>query len=278
MLAQPIGNNIIYNFDVARDKVDLIGFDDLSSFVDVQTRLADNSNGDAVITIVEGQSITFDRREHGSLTANNFVFDLGTEMDNEDDIIISDSAMLPLAGTVKNSGTIELSSTGGQTTLQVLANGLILEGGGHLEISDNTGNLIVGTTPGAILTNADNTISGAGQLGQGQLTLHNEGAIIASGTNALTIDTGANAVVNSGTLGATGGGSLNIQSDIANSGLLWANGGNVTIDGDVTGTGYALIDGEATFEMGRAFSQNITLDAGASATLKIDHAADFSGQ
>ena len=152
-----------------------------------------------------------------------------------------------------------------------------LEGGGHVELSDGNGNIIVGTTPDATLTNVDNTISGAGQLGEGQLTLHNQGTIIASGSNALTIDTGANEVVNSGTLRATGSGGLVIHSDIANSGLLWANGGNVTTDGNVSGTGSVLIDGVATFEMAGAFSGNVTLDVGANATLKIDHAGDFRG-
>ena len=198
-------------------------------------------------------------------------------MNNANSIVIGDNAVLPLAGTVNNSGTIELASTGGQTRLQVLANGLTLEGGGHVELSDGNGNIIVGTTPDATLTNVDNTISGAGQLGEGQLTLHNKGTIIASGSNALTIDTGANEVVNSGTLRATGSGGLVIHSDIANSGLLWANGGSITTDGNVSGTGSALIDGVATFEMAGAFSENVTLDAGANATLKIDHAADFRG-
>ena len=250
VLAQPIGNDTIHSFDFAHDKVDLIGFSGLSSFVDVQTSLSENSNGDAVITIAEGGSITFDGVSAASLTADNFVFNLDTVMNNANSIVIGDNAVLPLAGTVNNSGTIELTSIGGQTRLQVLANGLTLEGGGHVDFSDGNGNIIVGTTPDATLTNVDNTISGAGQLGEGQLTLHNKGTIIASGSNALIIDTGANEVVNSGTLRATGSGGLVIHSDIANSGLLWANGGNITIDGNVSGTGSALIDGVATFEMG----------------------------
>ena len=277
VLAQPIGNDTIHSFDAAHDRVDLIGFSDLSSFVGLQTRLSENSNGDAVITIAEGQSITFDGVSPESLTADNFVFNRDTVMSNANSIVIGDNAVLPLAGTVNNSGTIELASTGGQAKLQVLANGLTLGGGGHVELSDGNGNIIAGTTPDATLTNVDNTISGAGQLGEGQLTLHNQGTIIASGSNALTIDTGANGVVNSGTLEATGSGGLVIRSDIANSGLLWANGGSITIDGNVSGTGSALIDGVATFEMAGAFSENVTLDSGANATLKIDHAADFRG-
>ena len=277
VLAQPIGNDTIHSFDVAHDKVDLIGFSGLSSFVDVQTRLSENSNGDAVVTIAEGESITFDGVSAVSLTAKNFVFNHDTVIDNANSITIGDNALLPLAGTVNNSGTIELASIGSQTRLQVLADGLTLEGGGHVDFADSNGNIIVGTTPDATLTNVDNTISGAGQLGEGQLRLHNEGTIIASGVNALTIDTAANAVVNSGTLEAVGSGGLVIDSDIANFGLLWANSGSITINGNVSGTGSALINGVATFEVGGAFGENVTLDADANATLKIDHAADFSG-
>ena len=277
VLAQPIGNDTIRSFDVTHDKVDLIAFCGLSSFVDIGTRLSENSNGDAVVAIAEGESITFEGVSAESVTANNFLFNRDTVMDNADSIVIADNAVLPLAGNVNNSGAIELTSIGGQTRLQVLANGLTLEGAGYVDLSDSNGNIIVGTTPVATLTNVDNTISGAGQLGGGQLRLHNEGTIIASGGNALTVDTGANVVVNAGTLEATGTGSLVVHNDLANSGLLWANGGDITIDGNVSGTGAALIDGLATFEMGGAFGENITLDAGASATLRIDHAADFSG-
>ena len=277
VLAQPIGNDTIHSFDFAHDKVDLIGFSGFSSFIDVQTRLSENSNGDAVITAAEGSSITFEGVSAASLTVDNFVFNPDTVMDNANSMVISDNAVLPLAGTVNNSGTIELTSSGGQTRLQVLANGLTLKGGGQVEFSDSNGNIIAGTMPGATLTNVDNSISGAGQLGEGQLTLHNSGTIIASGRNALTIDTGANVVINSGTLGATGSGGLVIYSDITNSGLLWVNSSSITIDGNVSGTGSALMDGVATFEMGGVFGENITLGAGARATLKIYHAADFSG-
>ena len=59
---------------------------------------------------------------------------------------------------------------------------------------------------------------GAGQVGAGQTTLINEGTIIATGTHALTIDTGTNVVTNSGTLEATGSGGLVMDSDDSNQG------------------------------------------------------------
>ena len=128
-----------------------------------------------------------------------------------------------------------------------------------------------------MFTNVDNTISGAGQIGEGQMMLVNEGTIDATGTNALTIDTGANAVVNSGTLEATGSGGLIVHGDLSNSGLLWANSGHLTVDGNVSGTGSALIDGNGAFEFGGAFGENVSFDANAAGTLKLDHSVDFSG-
>ena len=136
--------------------------------------------------------------------------------------------------------------------------------------------MITGTVSDVTLTNVDNTISGAGQLGDGQMTLVNEGTIIATGTNALEIDTGANTIVNSGTLEATGSGGLVINSNVENSGLLWANGGNITFQGSVTG-GTALMDGEATIEFAAASSVNVTFDADATGTLKLGDSFDFSG-
>ena len=137
--------------------------------------------------------------------------------------------------------------------------------------------MISGTVADVTLTNVDNTISGAGQLGDGQMTLVNEGTIIATGTNALVIDTGTNAITNSGTLEATGSGGLVINSDIDNSGLIWANGGNVTANGAVSGTGTALLDGTATIDFGAASSSNVTLDAAATGTIVLHDSFDFSG-
>ena len=36
VFAQPIGNDTIYNFNVATDKIDLIGFANIAGFSDIQ--------------------------------------------------------------------------------------------------------------------------------------------------------------------------------------------------------------------------------------------------
>ena len=63
-------------------------------------------------------------------------------------------------------------------------------GGGHVDLSDSSGNVITGTVFDLKLTDVDNIISGAGHLGDGVMMLVNQGTIIASGINSLDIDTG----------------------------------------------------------------------------------------
>ena len=84
-------------------------------------------------------------------------------------------------------------------------------------------------------------------------------------------------MVNDGTLEATGSDGLIVHGDVANSGLLWANGGNIIIEGNVTGSGSALINGTATMEFGGAFNARVTLDDAAGTFEAIDHAAEFCG-
>ena len=108
------------------------------------------------------------------------------------------------------------------------------------------------------------------------MTLVNAGTIIASGSNALVIDTGTNAINNSGTLEATGIGGLVINSSVANSGLLWANGAHITINGDVTG-GNATLGGTAMLELGGNSSVNVSFADTSAQTLQIDGVHQFAG-
>ena len=85
-------------------------------------------------------------------------------------------------------------------------------------------------------------------------------------------------VINSGTLEATGSGGLIVNSDISNAGLIWANGGNITINGAVTGTGSALISGAATLEFAAASSVNVTFAGDNFGTLVLDNPTAYTGQ
>ncbi|BAV48106.1 Autotransporter-associated beta strand repeat protein [Mesorhizobium loti] len=278
VFSQPIGNDTVHSFDTAADKIDLIGYSGFQSFADVQAHMADDGSGNAVITLADGQSITLDGVHSSALTDGNFVFDQTPMVNNPVTMTIGDGAMLPLSGTINNSGIISLDSSGSDTLLQLIQHGITLQGGGQVVLSDSDWNVISGTGADVILTNVDNTISGAGQLGGGLLSLNNQGTIIATGTHALVIDTGSNTTVNSGTLEATGSGGLMITGTLANSGLLWANGGNITIDGQVTGTGEATIGNLSKLEFGAASSTDVVFAQNAAGTLQLDDSFDFSGR
>ncbi len=213
VFAQPIANDFIHNFDVAADKIDLIGFPGVSGFADLS--IADDANGNAVITLANGSTITVLGVHAADLSSMNFEFNVEPTTVNTGTMTISDGAILPLGGVVENSGTIALGSTGSETNLQVLVESVTLQGGGHVRCRTTANNVIFGGAASATLNNVDNTISGAGQIGAGQMTLVNAGTIIADGSHSLVIDTGDNAVANSGTLEATGSGGLVIESALA---------------------------------------------------------------
>jgi VCBS repeat-containing protein len=277
VFANQIGNDVVHDFDTAHDKIDLMGFNGFASFADVQAHLGNDAMGNAVITLGNGETITLNGVDAGTLGAGDFEFNQTPLTTIAGDMVIGDGATLPLSGFVDNTGSIHLNSAGNQTELEIVQHGVTLEGGGALVLSDSAENVILGSDPTVTFTNVDNTISGAGQLGDGQMTLVNEGTVVADGTNSLVIDTGSNAIINSGTLEALGLGGLAVHSDLVNEGVLWANGSSLTLGGDVGSSGSARISGNGDLEIGGLFGEQVQFDDNASGTLKIDHAADFTG-
>ena len=277
VFAQPIGHDTVYSFDAAHDQIDLIGYAGFTSFADIQAHLTEDANGNALITMGDGQSIELQGVHAAALTQSNFVFDQTPTLDNAGTMTIGDGAVMPLSGTINNTGTIALNSTGDETDLQLIEHGVTLEGGGKIVLSDSDANIISGTSSDVTLNNEDNTISGAGHLGNGELTLTNAGTIDATGIHALTIDTGSNWVFNSGVLEASGSGGLTVASSIANSGVLWANGASLTVQGAVSGNGTATIDGSGTLDFEASSTANVVFGSGATGTLKLGDSFHFNG-
>ena len=151
-------------------------------------------------------------------------------------------------GTVDNSGTITLENmltiSGANFTLALNNDGS--EGTGTVALNGAT---IEASTAGATLENNGNTISGAGQIGNGNgdLTLDNNAGMIEASGSTLTIETG-NTVTNAayGTLEAASGATLQIDDNVSNSGAIEAAGGTADINGAVSGTGSGLIEGGGT--------------------------------
>ena len=277
VFAQPIQHDTVYSFDPQLDQMDLTGFTGFSSFADLQNQITADSAGNSLITLGDGQTITLEGVPLAELTSGNFMFDVTPQLDNANTMTIGNGAMLPLSGIINNAGVIELGSNGNETLLQVIQHGITLEGGGQVILSDSDQNVISGTLSDVSLHNIDNTISGAGQLGFGQMTLINEGTIIATGDHPLVIDSGSNPIVNSGTLEAGSDGSLIVDSAVKNSGLIWANGGTLTLNGEVTGSGTAFMSGNSVLEFASAASTNVALAADAVGKLILDDTLHFNG-
>jgi hypothetical protein len=271
VFAQPMGNDAVYNFSAATDRIDLVGFSQATRFGDLQ--IADDGHGDAVITVGTGESITLHGVDAASLSAANFVFNQTPVVDNTGTMTISDGATLPLGGTVDNTGTILLASAGNQSELQI-AGGVTLEGGGHVLLSGDDA-IIVGTAASDTLTNVDNTVDGTGQIGAGDglLTVFNaaHGVIDADISGAvMALDTG-NTIVNDGVLEASNGGILQIDDALSGAGKVLVAGGtveinassdqNVTFDNGPSGSSY----GEVVLGAGASFTGQITGFAGSDA-------------
>jgi hypothetical protein len=169
-----------------------------------------------------------------------------------------------LAGTITNTGTIAMASTGATTDLRIDGN-VTLTGAGTVTLSDHASNRIYGALPTQVLTNAaGHTIRGAGQLGVGMMGLNNAGLIDANQSVALVVDLNNTAGVtrsNSGTMQASSGGTLTItDTNLANTGgtIQALAGSAVNLTGSGTritggtlttaGDGVVLLGGSATLD------------------------------
>ena len=181
------------------------------------------------ITIASGGMIELDQGTLDGGTLNNAA--KGTVAVTESDGTLANISVV-------NAGVISLVGNSGQNGVLHIAGSVQLTGGGLVSLSDNSGfalassQVITGTVAGDTLDNVDNTITGYGQLGNGLMTLENEtsGTIDAIG-GTLVVNTGTNAVVNTGLLEAATSSVLDLRSDITNTGgTIDANGGAVDLD------------------------------------------------
>jgi hypothetical protein len=172
---------------------------------------------------------------------------------NAGTISVGNGAALETGGAFDNSGRITLNSTGAATELIIAAN-VTLTGGGAVILSSGGLSLgahdaIVGTgpllpfpirEPVVTLTNAGNTIEGAGTIGGRNLALINEATIAGNSVRgALILNTGSLLIRNSGVIEGTTAQGVVIDSNVANTGTLEAIGTNarLVIEGTVTDTG-----------------------------------------
>ena len=161
---------------------------------------------------------------------------LGTSS-NAGTITVGDGSALQLTGTMTNTGTIALNSTGDATDL-VIAGSTTLRGAGRIALGGAAANAIVSNGTLEALTN-QSTIIGSGMIGDSLLSVTNSaGAVInANGAAAGLTITGAG-LGNSGLVEATGSAGLTVaDTTVSGAGTIAAVGANVYLAGATLASG-----------------------------------------
>lgn len=178
------------------------------------------------------------------VTVDSFLIGTGERLtlDNRNDLTLAHG---PSARTITNRGTLSLASAGSTTYLYFYGT-VTLDGGGTVTLTDTDRNRIVGEGEDAVphLINQDNTIRGAGWIGQaytkGEPTfLTNAGVIEANQSAALTLKAAAGGT-NTGSLQSALGGTLVIESGAwtnTHGAIEAGNGSTVSVKSGATVTG-----------------------------------------
>jgi hypothetical protein len=186
----------------------------------------DGTGGGANLGQVQVQNALYTVPIVGTVLGGSANFEIGGVFDNVGSIALD--ALAPVAGLADADQMASLTATGATS----------LNGGGLITLSNEALNLITGTA-GAVLTNVDNTIEGAGSITGLQLINEVGGAIEADDALPLIINA-FGTTVNEGLLEATHGGTLKLSGNINNAGgTILADGGRVILGGVII-TGGAL--------------------------------------
>lgn len=173
---------------------------------------------------------------------------------------IANNAILNLeGGTYSQLGAVQLNSIGNNTELVLQGN--VTLSGGSVTMSNNTPNYIFGQVSTDTLTNQE-TISGAGHIGNGQMTLVNSGTINANQSTALTISANGG-VTNTGTLEATSGATLALSNQLVTNtgGTISANTGTVQVNSSTINGGTITLTGASNLQLNSS-----TVHAGSTVT------------
>ena len=171
-----------------------------------------------------------------------------------------------LDSSLVNDGTFLINGSAGDAIVNLGSN-VTLSGGGAVTMKSGSGPAAFLRGSGVTLTNTNNTIQGAGNIGDsGALALDNEATIDAnsSGQN-LNVNGGNGGVTNTGTLEATGGGVLQLFSTITNTGgaiTASGTGSTVNVDGTIVGGTLTTASGGLMQTVSSADLNAVTISSG----------------
>ena len=124
-----------------------------------------------------------------------------------------------LNGAIVNDGTFAINGASGNSIVN-LGSDVTLSGGGAVTMASGASGSAFLRGRSLTLTNTNNTIQGAGLIGDnGELAIVNQATIDANSSGQdLNLNQGGGGVTNTGTLEATGGGVLQLFNTITNTG------------------------------------------------------------
>ena len=176
-----------------------------------------------------------------------------------DTLNFNNNNSLTVDGNITNNGSITLNSAGNYTSLTVGSAGLTLSGTGSLTMGNNGNNFITGAAGTDKFTNQQ-TISGAGDIGNNSLTLVNSGTIDATQSTPLYIQT-SGGTTNTGTIEATTGTLILYGNTVTNTGgTIKSTGSDLQLQDGVTINGGTLTT-SGTGLIHSTSAQNVTLES-----------------
>ena len=222
----------------------------------------------------------------------------GDTADTVEDNLISSGAFNVAAnstaifeGTWQNSGAVNLNgSAAGAAQIEIEAgNNWTLLDAGTVTLN-GFNDSIISQGAGTELRNRGNTIQGAGTIGDTNMTIENDygstiNAMVEGSSKTLTLDataydpsTQTTFINNGGTVEASSGATLDIDSAMYNSQYLIANAGS-TVDAQdaVFGPGLSIIRGNGSMEFGAEADNDVCYAQGSGGQLILDDSAQFFG-
>jgi fibronectin-binding autotransporter adhesin len=238
-------------------------------------------------------TLTLSNAGDSATIQNGVTLAMEGNISNAGTLTLANGAALNAFGTsitsISNNGTITLNSSGSTTELMLgsTAGGLTitLSGSGKLTMSNNVNNIITCGTESDTLVNEE-TISGAGQIGAGQMTLVNSGTINANASAGMTIEA-FGGVTNTGTIEATGGATLELLNMgpgseaalgiINTGGTISANASTLIVSGTTITGGAVTLIGDATLQLGGSTIQGGTLTNSSTGTIEVNGTNTLEG-
>ncbi|MDE2145728.1 MAG: hypothetical protein KGJ24_03470, partial [Burkholderiales bacterium] len=262
--AGPNPNNAALNVSVGHNVNNTGGVINISAD-SVLNQFGSTLTGGTINTTGTGKVVAYLGNNYLDGVTLNGVLDLATAGNARENVI--NGLTLNGSANIANGGILSLDSahtSGGNQTIAGTGSINLNDAGARLSL-EGTGTTTLGTGI---------TVRGQGNIGQpaytgGNNTLVNDGLIsadVSGGTLEIVPPAGSGSVSNNGTLQATGGGTLKLSTNVANSGLIVAhNGSGVLLNGASVsggtlaslGTGAIAANGS-----GNNFLNGVTLSAG----------------